>query len=186
MLNLTKPDSWGILDRTKRNTAQHETKHEERKMTDGPKRQRKTRKEMIAATQAKLEKLLAQEEGTFSDENENDILKGLKRRLRKTETALKAASLILFGADGKSTIEDKIVKTRQRLASQIETCDRAEAQKAALPFDIERLSALIDLAEAGEDVEFPNDLTRLTGEQEKTPEEHEAKALLEQQEGVDA
>jgi hypothetical protein len=138
---------------------------------------------MIDFMQAKLEKLMAQEEGTYSDENENDVLKGLKRRLRKTETALKAADLILNGSDGKSTIDDKIVKTRARLESQIETADRAEAQKAALPFDVERLQALIALGEAGEDVEFPKDLTRLPGEQDKTQEEHEAKALLQQQEG---
>jgi len=150
------------------------------------KRTRKTRKEMIAATQAKLEKLMAQEEGTFSDENDDNVLKGLKARLRKTETALKAANLLLNGADGKSSIDDKIVKTRARLESQIETADRAEAQKAALPFDVERLQALIALGEAGEDVEFPKDLHRLPGEQDKTQEEHEAKALLEQKEGVDA
>ena len=144
-------------------------------------RSRKTRDEMIAATEAKLAKLLAQKEGTFSDENENNVLKGLKARLRKTKTVLASMKLLRTGSDGKSSIVEKIKATEKRLASQKESKDRADKFLVELPFDVKTLEALIEASEAGEDVEFPSDLTRLTAEGEKTTEEHEAKALLEQQ-----
>lgn len=149
--------------------------------TQPTKRARKTRAEMIAATQLKLEKLLAQEAGTFSDENESNVLKGLKARLRKTNTVLASMRLLRNGSEGKSSIVEKIKATEKRLASQIESKNRADKFIAELPFDVQQLEALIEAGEAGEAVEFPSDLTRLTDDQDKTPEEHEAKALLEQQ-----
>lgn len=135
---------------------------------------RKTRAQVIVEMEAKLSKYRAQEAGTFRDENENDILKALNKRLRKTSTVLKAAGITVNGSDVRSSIADKIAGTQKRLESQIETQRRAEEQIAALPFDVERLQALIATAEAGEDVEFPTDLTRLGDEQERTDEEHEA------------
>ena len=144
------------------------------------KRNRRTREEMLEAALAKVEKLQAQIEGSYKDENENDILKALKRRLRKTNTALRASVVTLNGIsndEGKiarKSIADTIEATRLRLASQIETMNRAEALQAQLPFDVERLEGLIALTEAGELVEFPKGLTILETGEKRTDEEHEA------------
>jgi hypothetical protein len=145
------------------------------------KRTRKTRKEMIVELEARLAKAIAQEAGTFSEENDNNVLKGLKARLRKTKTTLASMQLLRNGSDGKSSIVEKIKGTEKRLASQIESKNRADKFLAELPFDVQQLEALIEAGEAGETVEFPDGLTKLTDDQEKTTEEHEAKALLEQQ-----
>lgn len=145
------------------------------------KRNRKSRKEMIVELQARLDKAIAQEAGTFSEENDNNALKGIKTRLRKTKTVLASMELLRNGSDGKSSIVDKIKATEKRLASQIESKNRADKFLAELPFDVTQLEALVEAGEAGETVEFPEGLTKLTDDQEKTPEEHEAKALLEQQ-----
>lgn len=145
------------------------------------KRNRKTREEMLAFRLAQVAKLEAQIEGNYQDEGENAILKTLKKRLRKTETELRSANVTLNGVAGsegkgwsRSPISEKIEGTKVRLASQIETMDRADFFAAKLPFDVERLQALIEAAEAGEDIEFPDDLTPLANEQERTDEEHEA------------
>lgn len=146
----------------------------------GQKRNRRTRQQMLEDTLAKAAKLQAQIDGSFKDENENDVLKALKRRLRKTQTALRSARITLNGlthGDGKvgrKPISETIERTRDRLASQIETQDRAEAFVAALPFDVERLEALIARTEIGDIVEFPTDLAPLGNEQKRTDEEHEA------------
>jgi hypothetical protein len=145
-------------------------------------RPRKTRAQVILDMEAKLEKYKAQEAGTFRDENENDILKALTKRLRKTNTALKAANITVNGTDIRSSIAAKIEGTQKRLQSQMETQERATEQMAKLPFDIERLEALIEAAEAGEEVEFPTDLTRLGDEQERTDEEHEAAFVASEEE----
>lgn len=134
---------------------------------------------MLEAALAKVAKLEAQIEGSYKDEDENDILKALKRRLRKTSTALRAARVTLNGLsndEGKiarKPISETIERTKVRLASQIETQDRAETMSAALPFDVELLEALIAKTEIGEIVEYPENLTPLGNEQERTDEEHE-------------
>ncbi len=148
-------------------------------------RNRKTREEMLAFRVAQVEKLQAQIEGSYRDENENDVLKGLKKRLRRTNTELRSAQITLDGTEVRSTIAAKIRRTERHLASQIETQARAEASVAALPFDIERLKALVAAAEAGEDVEFPADLTRLAGDEDRTDEEHEA-AFIASEEGEES
>jgi len=145
-------------------------------------RPRKTRLEMIEVRKAQLAKLEAQEAGSYSDDSENGVLKSLKKRLRNTNTALRAAGITLNGTEVRSTIEDKIEGTRRRLASQLETMKNAEEFVATLPFDVERLEALIAAAEEGEDVEFPNDLTRLSDDEDRTDEEHEA-AFIANEEG---
>lgn len=137
-------------------------------------RNRKTREEMLAFRLAQAEKLRAQIEGSYQDESENAVLKSLKARLRKTNTELRAARITIDGTDVRSSIADKILKTRERLASQIETMEHAEAFVASLPFDVERLEALVAACETGEEVEFPSDLTRLSSDQNRTDEEHEA------------
>ena len=135
---------------------------------------------MLEDALAKVEKLQAQIEGSYKDEDENDILKALSKRLRKTKTALRAARVTLKGLsndEGKiarKPISETIERTRVRLASQIETQDRAEVMSTKLPFDVERLEALIAQTEIGDLVEFPSDLTPLGNEQERTDEEHES------------
>lgn len=143
------------------------------------KRNRRTRAEMLEAAIAKVAKLEAQIEGSYKDEDENDVLKALKRKLRKTSTALRAARVTLNGlsnSEGKiarKPISETILRTRDRLESQIETQERAEVMVAKLPFDVERLESLIAQTEIGDIVEFPTDLTLLGDEQERTDEEHE-------------
>ena len=138
------------------------------------KRNRKTREEMLAFRLAQVEKLQAQIDGSFQDESENAVLRSLNKRLRKTQTALRAAGITLNGTEVRSPIADKIAGTEKRLAAQVETMKNAEAYVASLPFDVERLEALIAASEQGDDVEFPKDLTNLGDEQERTDEEHEA------------
>ena len=138
------------------------------------KRPRKTRQEMIAFRQAQLDKLIAQEEGSYRDESENAVLKALKKRLRNTNTELRAAGITLNGTEVRSSIQDKIAHTQRRMDTQLETQANAEVFVATLPFDVERLEALIAACEAGEDVEFPTDLTRLSKDEDRTDEEHEA------------
>lgn len=152
------------------------------------KRTRKTRKEMIELRRQQLEALIAAEEGRADTSTESGLLKSLKSRLRKTNTELRAARVTLHGQaskDGASmlraSIDDKIAATEKRLASQIETRDRAAEFEATLPHDVARLEALIASAEQGDDVEFPNDLTRLSSDQDKTDEQHEASAVVTQQ-----
>ncbi len=148
------------------------------------KRNRKTRQEMLEVYQAKVAKLEAQIAGSFEDDTGGAIIKQLKKRLRKTQTALRAATVTIDGITGKdgkgwtrAPIADKIETTRKRLLSQIETQERAENFAAKLPFDVERLKALIELAEAGEEVEMPSDLTRFGKDAERSDEEHEAAAI---------
>ena len=146
------------------------------------KRNRKTRQEMLAVRLAQVAKLEAQIEGNYQDDQESDILKALKNRLRKTHTALRAASVIINGVtkeDGKGWMRapqtEKIEKTRRRLEDQIHTLDRAEVVSAELPFDVDILTTSIAAVEAGDtDVKFPTDLHSFKGDGVKTDEEVEA------------
>lgn len=138
------------------------------------KRNRKTRQEMLAYRLEQVAKLEAQIEGSYQDESENAVLKNLKKRLRKTNTELRAAQITLNGTEVRSSIADKIAGTQKRLQSQLDAQANAERYSAALPFDVERLEALIAASEQGEDVEMPSDLTRFADEQDRTDEEHEA------------
>ncbi len=147
----------------------------------GNTRNRRTREEMLAHYEAEAERVRQQIAGSYKDESENAVLKQLAKRLRKTETELRAATITVNGVAGsegkgwsKSPIDEKIATTEARLATQVETKARAEAFQASLPFDIERLQALVNAAKEGEDVEMPSDLTPLADEQERTDEEHEA------------
>ena len=159
--------------------------------TDTNKRKRKTRKEMIELRKAQLEKLIAQEEGRFDETSENNVLKALEKRLRKVNTALKAANNTIHGVENSKgartpSIEEKIAKTRARLESQLATQERAIRMAAALPDDVETLTAFIDAAKAGEDVEFPEGLTPLGDPQKRTDEEHEADFAAKEQEAAEA
>ncbi|MHC4278223.1 MAG: hypothetical protein ACYSTI_13030 [Planctomycetota bacterium] len=153
----------------------------------GTKRNRRTQEEMLAHYQAQVEKLQAKIDGSYQDENENNVLKALKKRLRKTETALRSAGLVVNGVQAEDGMgwtrapqAVKIAKTEKRLEDQRETLYRAEALVTALPFDVERLKALINASGIGDIVEFPTDLTPL--EAPKTDEEHET-AFIASEEG---
>jgi len=148
------------------------------------KRNRKTREEMLAHRLAQVEKLQAQIEGSYQDESENAVLKSLKKRLRRTNTVLKAADITINGSGVRSSIADKILGTRKRLDSQIQTAENAEQFMASLPFDVERLEALIAASETGEDVEMPSDLTRLDDAEDRTDEEHEAAFIASEKEAA--
>jgi hypothetical protein len=153
----------------------------------GQRQPRKTREEMLAFRLAQVEKLQAQIAGTHQDDSESGILKQLKKRLRATLTALKGAGYTLNGVvreDGKgysrSPIDEKISKTEDRLASQVETKDRAEVMIAKLPFDVETLEASIAAAELGDEVMFPEGLTPLG--KPSTDEEHETSFIAKEEE----
>jgi hypothetical protein len=152
------------------------------------KRNRRTRQEMLAHYEAEAQRLRDAIAGKPDTSSENAILKSLKARLRKTNTELRAARVTLHGQaskDGSSMlrapIDEKIEATEKRLASQIETRNRAQEFEATLPHDVQRLEALIESAEQGDDVEFPTDLTRLSSDQDKTDEQHEASAVVSQE-----
>lgn len=140
----------------------------------GQKRNRRTKAEMAEHYRKLAEQYEAELDGKVDTSTTNGVLKALRRALRKRETELRSAVITLDGSEGRSSIDDKIAHTLRRLESQEQTKANAERMRAALPFDIERLSALVEAAEAGEEVEMPSDLTRLPGEESRTDEEHEA------------
>lgn len=158
-------------------------------MTNEKKRNRRTREEMLAHYQAQIDRLNAAMEGGPDTSTEAGILKSLRNRLRKTQTALRAASITLNGdrkADGtgwvRPPIEEKIQKTERRLADQRETQARAASFVLDLPSDVTRLEALIAAGEQGEEIEYPKDLTPLTKDEERTDEEHEAAFIAKSEE----
>lgn len=138
------------------------------------KRNRRTKAEMAEHYRKLAEQYEAELDGKVDTSTTGGVLKALRAALRKRETELRSAVITLDGAEGRSSIDDKIAHTERRLESQRRTKENAEVMRARLPFDIERLSALVEAGEAGEEVEMPSDLTRLPGEQDRTDEEHEA------------
>lgn len=146
------------------------------------KRKRATRKEMIERKKAELEKLLAQEAGTYTGDEGSDIAKRLRKAAKKRKTLLHRAQVLLFGrpATEKSPavngIEEKIENAQKRLDNLIESKRRAEEQVANLPFDIEKLELLLEEDERGEEVEFPTDLFRIGGKE--TDREVEVKVSM--------
>jgi hypothetical protein len=147
---------------------------------------RNTRAQQIAVLEAKLAEMKAKEAGTFVDDS---VLKRLEKRLRVTNRELKAAKTALYGVqkkDGKgwvtAPIDEKIANLKKRLASHEETQKRATEFEAKLPFDIERLEAAIAVAKTDQDVDFPDDLTPLQRPEKRTDEQHEANAVLAQDE----
>lgn len=133
------------------------------------KRNRRTQEEMLAHYQAEVAKLEAKIEGRYEDDGGTDMVKALKARLRKTTTALRAAQIMINGvvkADGKgwqrAPISEKIAGTRTRLMQQEDGENFATVQIIKLPDDVSRLTLLLEAATAGEDVEFPENLTPLS------------------------
>jgi hypothetical protein len=113
---------------------------------------RNTRAQQIAVLEAKLAEMKAKEAGTFVD---TSVLKRLEKRLKQTERELKSD------------------KETQRRATEFE---------AKLPFDIKRLKAAIEVAKTDQDVNFPEDLTPLQRPEKRTDEQHEANAVVTQDE----
>jgi predicted glycoside hydrolase/deacetylase ChbG (UPF0249 family) len=150
------------------------------------KRNRRTRVEMLAALEAKLEKLKAQVSGTYDPTSDEGtfIEKRLRRAIRRRNTALGNAQTLMDGRQATerspsvSPIDVKIENAEKRLTDLRAAKARAVEMQAQLPFDIERLEALLEKAEAGEDVEFPNDLYRLPNEGERTDAEIEAGSVV--------
>lgn len=146
------------------------------------KRNRRTREQMLAHYMEKVNRLEDQIAGREVEDASGDLVKSLKKRLRKTETALRSAQIMVNGItkdDGKgwqrAPIAEKIATTEARLEQQRDAAVYANEQTAALPFDVDRLKLLIAAAELGEDVEFPNDLKPLSrNETSKSDEETEA------------
>lgn len=149
-------------------------------MTD--KRNRRSREEMLAHYMEKVSRLEDQIAGREVEDASGDLVKSLKRRLRKTETALRSAQIMVNGItkdDGRgwqrAPISEKIATTKTRLTQQIEDRDFADAQAAKLPSDVNQLRLLIEAAEAGEDVEFPTNLSPLSlNEASRSDDEIEA------------
>jgi hypothetical protein len=147
---------------------------------------RNTRAQQIAVLEAKLAEMKAKEAGTFVD---TSVLKRLEKRLKQTERELKSAKTALYGVqkkDGKgwvtAPITEKIERLQDRLASHKETQRRATEFEAKLPFDIKRLKAAIEVAKTDQDVNFPEDLTPLQRPEKRTDEQHEANAVVTQDE----
>lgn len=156
-------------------------------MTD--KRNRRTQEEMLAHYQAEVAKLEAKIEGRYEDDGGTDMVKALKARLRKTTTALRAAQIMINGVvkeDGKgwqrAPISEKIATTRTRLEQQEEGENFATVQIIKLPDDVRRLALLLEAATAGEDVEFPENLTPLTvRDAERSDEQIEADFIADEE-----
>lgn len=153
----------------------------------GKQRNRRTQAEMLAYYQEQAARIAAKIEG--KEDPTLDLVKRLEKRHRKVMRELRSATITLNGdrkADGsgwsRPPIDEKIQKTMDRLASQTETKTRAEKFAAELPFDVERLEAAIEAAKAGEDVEFPEDLTPLSKDENRTDDEHEAAFIAKQEE----
>ena len=145
------------------------------------KRNRRSREDMLAHYEAKVARLQDQIAGREVEDASGDLVKSLKKRLRRTETALRAAQIMVNGVkkdDGKgwqrAPIEEKIATTRARLEGQIEGQTFAIVQTAKLPDDVKRLTLLVEAAELGEEVEFPTDLTPLSRNETKSDDEVEA------------
>lgn len=151
------------------------------------KRNRRTRVEMLAALEAKLEKLKAQVSGTYDPTTDKGtfIEQRLRRAIRRRNTALGNAQTLMEGrpaterSPSVSPIDTKIENAEKRLADLRAAKARAVEMQAQLPFDIERLEALLAKADEGEEVEFPNDLYRLPNEGERTDAEIEAGSVAE-------
>jgi chromosome segregation ATPase len=132
---------------------------------------------MIERLEAKLAKLQAQAEGTYSDEGDTLVTKRLRSALRKRKTLLHRAEVLVNGrartekSPAMNGIEDKIENARKRLADLEDSQRRANEQIASLPFDIQTLTEALEAIERGEEVDFPTDLYRIPGENTTTETE---------------
>ena len=148
---------------------------------------KRTSLEMYQFHLREAEKALARAEGRASEANEGSLVKRLKAALKRRNTLLGRAQVVVNGklATAKSpatnTVEDKIENAIQRLADLRLTETNAIEQLAELPDDIERLTLLVEEAKAGTDVEFPSDMYRIPGVEEQTDSEAEFSAAIDQE-----
>lgn len=158
-------------------------------------KKRATREEVIASTRLKLEKLLAQEAGTHQEDESTDSfgIKMIRRALRKRETLLHRAGVILNGkprtaqTPGGKTIDEQIEAMEARLTDKRKTRTNAIEQEAKLPFDIDSLQTIVSNYDNAEDpttvdVSFPELEVKVDGD--PTDSEVEADAALEGEEGT--
>jgi hypothetical protein len=149
---------------------------------------------MLAHYAEKVQRLQDQIAGRDVEDASGDLVKSLKKRLRKTETALRSAQIMVNGItkdDGKgwqrAPIAEKIATTESRLEQQREAAVYANEQTAELPFDVDRLKLLISAAELGEDVEFPTDLKPLSRKEGVVKSDEETEAdFIASEESVEA
>ena len=158
-------------------------------------KRRATREEMIEATRLKLDKLIAQAAGTHEEDRESDSfqIKRVRRALRKRETLLHRAGVILNGkpataqSPGGKTIDEQIEAMEARLEDKRATRANAIEQEAKLPFDIEALQTIVSNYDNAEDpdsvdVSFPELEVAVDGD--PTDSEVETDATLEGEEGT--
>ncbi len=146
---------------------------------------KRTKEVLLAEANARVAKLTAQIEGTWIAENEEKTgVKAVRAALRRRKTALHQARVLIDGrgATAKSPalpgLYMKITNAEDRLYSMREAAQRGEDFIQNLPFDIERLDELLKLSEQeGEDIEVPNGLFKMGGEEDVTDAEHEAKVV---------
>ena len=157
------------------------------------KRNRRTRAQMLEHYKAQIARLEAAEQGRPDTSTESGILKSLKSMLRKRRTALRSATIVvdgITGGDGKvarAPLSETIKRTEERLAKQRATLAESTEQKELLPSDIERLDALVNAAEQGEDVEIPTDLlVRLDSDAPRSDEQAEAEFIAKGEEGEES
>lgn len=157
----------------------NQTKTKDRKMNDEenqtpeildapetPKRApRKDRETVLAEAEAKVAKLKAKLDGTFTEEfNEDTQKKLVKRSLRKAETALKDAQALINGTEETDkkkaikSIDDKIKATKKRLEVQEASKNEALRQITHLPKVIEQLEETQAAIESGADVNVDTEL----------------------------
>jgi len=146
------------------------------------KRNRRTRAEVAAELRARLAILEAKLAGNYDDSQEDGyIVKRLKAAIRRRETTLGTVETLLNGrkATEKSPqvapIDEKIANAEKRLADLRASKVQALETQARVPFDIERLRGVLEMAERGEAVEFPTGLYLIPNE--KTDAEHEAASV---------
>jgi len=139
--------------------------------TTGNKRTRRTREQIMADLERKLEAMRAKAQGTYDEsQDETFIVKHLRRAIRRNETAVRNADTLLQGRPGTdkspaiADIDSKIANAEQRVRDLNAAKTAALTVQAQAPFNIQKLTATLALAEAGETVEMPGDLFALPGD----------------------
>jgi predicted nucleic acid-binding Zn-ribbon protein len=148
------------------------------------KRNRRTRVEMLAALQEKLDRLKAQVSGTYDPTNDEGtyIVQRIRRAIRRRNTAMGNANTLLNGrpatdrSPAVAPVGEKIANAEHRIAELRKAQNRATEILSNVPGDIERLEALLKRAESGDEVEMPNDLYMLPSDEDRTSAEVEASA----------
>lgn len=148
-------------------------------------RHRRTVKERLEALEQERLRLLAIQEGTYDETQEDGhMVKRLKAAIRRRETVIKAAGTLVNGRAATANspmlppIAVKITNAENAVKRLKESLDRAVAIQAAVPFDIEVLTGLLAKAQAGDAVEFPTNLHPIQDDSKRTDAEVEAASVV--------